>query len=107
MNTMNAKRIFMSCAVAASLLGMIVPAHAEEAHQTHPGSKISFSPLPLEIYTQEGQRPAIVFSTPCIQIEKMTNGFPPILAFENFMLAMIGKVNDSGLLPVSLEPVCI
>jgi len=104
---MNAKLFFMSCAVAAGVSGFIGPVVAGDAPQTRPGSKISFSPLPLEIYTQEGQRPAVVFSTPCIQIEKMTNGFPPILAFENFMLAMIGKVNDSGLLPISLEPVCI
>jgi hypothetical protein len=104
---MNTKRFLMSCAVAAGVSGFIGPAFAGDAPQPHPGSKISFAPLPLEIYTQEGQRPAVVFSTPCIQIEKMTNGFPPILAFENFMLAMIGKVNDSELLPISLEPVCI
>jgi hypothetical protein len=107
MNTKNAKQFFVSCAVAASLSGFIGPVFAGEAPQTHPGTKISFSPLPLEIYMQDGQRPAVVFSTPCIQIEKMTNGFPPILAFENFMLAMIGKVNESELLPISLEPVCI
>jgi hypothetical protein len=104
---MNAKQLFMSCAVAASLSGMIAPASAEAVPKSFPGTKFSFSPLPLEIYTQPGERPAVVFSTPCIQIEKMTNGFPPILAFENFMLAMIGKLNDSELLPIRLEPVCI
>jgi hypothetical protein len=104
---MHVKRILVSCAVATSLSGMYFPAHAAEAPRAIPGSKISFSPLPLEISMQPGQKPAVVFSTPCIQIEKMTHGFPPILAFENFMLAMIGKVNDSGLLPISLEPVCI
>jgi hypothetical protein len=86
---------------------MLGPAHAEEVHQTIPGSKISFAPLPLEISMQPGQKPAVVFTTPCIQIEKMTHGFPPILAFENFMFDIIGKVNDSELLPIRLEPVCI
>ncbi len=116
---MHAKRFFISCAAAATLSGMLAPAHAEDipgtvpeaspqtSPQKFPGSKISFAPLPLEIYMQPGERPAVVFSTPCIQIEKMTNGFPPILAFENFMLTMIGKVNDSELLPIRLEPVCI
>jgi len=104
---MHAKLIFMSCAVAASLSSMLGPAHAEEVHQTIPGSKISFAPLPLEISMQPGQKPAVVFTTPCIQIEKMTHGFPPILAFENFMFDIIGKVNDSELLPIRLEPVCI
>jgi hypothetical protein len=104
---MHAKRILISCAVAATLSGMHGLAQAKEEHQTIPGSKISFAPLPLEISFQPGQKPAIVFSTPCIQIEKMTNGFPPILAFENFMFVIVGMVNDSELLPVRLEPVCI
>lgn len=105
---MHAKRIFLSCAVAGCLTGVTGPAGADEASQTQslPGSKISFAPLPLEIYMQPGEKPAVVFSTPCIQIEKMTHGFPPILAFENFMFVMIGKVNDSEVLPVRLEPVC-
>jgi hypothetical protein len=104
---MHAKRILISCVVAATLSGMHSLAQAKEEHQTIPGSRISFAPLPLEISFQPGQKPAIVFSTPCIQIEKMTNGFPPILAFENFMFDIIGRVNDSELLPVRLEPVCI
>jgi hypothetical protein len=104
---MHAKRILMSCAAAASFSGMVIPAHAEQVTQTIPGTKISFAPLPLEISLQPGQKPAVVFSTPCIQIEKMTHGFPPILAFETFMFDIIGRVNDSELLPIRLEPVCI
>jgi hypothetical protein len=72
-----------------------------------PGSKIDFAPLPLQIYLQPGERPAVAFSTPCIQIERMTNGFPPVLAFENFMFTVIGNVNESGVLPVRIEPVCV
>lgn len=104
---MNTQRLFIFCAVVASLSGLAGQASAEEIAQPFPGSKMSLAPLPVEIYMQPGQKPAVVFSTPCIQIEKMTNGFPPILAFENFMLTMIGKVNDSEVLPVRLEPVCI
>jgi hypothetical protein len=84
-----------------------VQAKSERGPRPFPGSKITFAPLPVEIFMQPGQKPAVVFTTPCIQIERMTNGFPPILAFENFMLEMIGKVNDSELLPIRLEPVCI
>lgn len=102
---MYAKRIFLSCVLA----GVAGGALAAEPPQTQalPGSKISFAPLPLEIYMQPDQKPAVVFSTPCVLVEKMTFGFPPVLAFENFMFVMIGKVNDSELLPVRLEPVCI
>ena len=120
---MNTKQNCLYCAVAICLSAMPVQAMAETSVQVKtetgvpaktelgprpfPGSKITFAPLPLEIFMQPGQKPAVVFTTPCIQIERMTNGFPPILAFENFMLEMIGKVNDSELLPVRLEPVCI
>ena len=102
---MNAKRNCIACTVLACLSGLLGQAHAEGT-QTRPGSKITLAPLPVEIYMQPGQRPAVVFSTPCIQIEKLTHGFPPILAFENFMLEMIGKVNESDILPIRLEPVC-
>ena len=103
---MNTRRIFISCAVVVSLSGLAGQASAEEVAQPFPGSKISFAPLPVEVYMQQGQKPAVVFSTPCVQIEKMTHGFPPVLAFENFMFTMIGKINDSEALPVRIEPVC-
>ena len=105
---MNAKRNCFLCAAVIVLSGIHGQANAEEgAAPTLPGSKITLAPLPVEIYMQPGQKPAVVFSTPCTQIEKMTHGFPPILAFENFMLEMVGKVNASEALPVRLEPVCI
>jgi hypothetical protein len=72
-----------------------------------PGKRYSLSPLPVDIYVMKGQKPTIAFTTPCIEIEKLTHGFPPIMAFENFMFTWIGNVNDSDLLPVRLEPVCI
>ena len=74
--------------------------------QALPGTKHSLAPLPIEIYNQPGQKPAVAFSTPCIQIEKLTHGFPPIMAFQTFMFTMIGNVNESDLLPLRLEPVC-
>jgi hypothetical protein len=75
--------------------------------QSFPGKKISLAPLPVVIYLLEKQKPTVTFTTPCVQIEKMTNGFPPILAFENFMFTWIGNVNESNVLPVRIEPVCI
>jgi hypothetical protein len=78
-----------------------------QAPQAFPGTKHSLAPLPVEIYNQPGQRPTVAFSTPCIQIERMTNGFPPILAFETFMFTVIGNVNETNMLPLRLEPVCI
>lgn len=75
--------------------------------QAAPGSKISLSPLPVTIYFMDKQKPTVAFTTPCIMVERMTNGFPPIMAFENFMFEVIGNINESDLLPIKIEPVCI
>ena len=112
---MNKKQDCLAGAVLICLSGLFGQACAEDAltlprptkATTFPGSKISLTPLPVDIYLLKNQKPTVAFTTPCIQIEKMTNGFPPILAFENLMLTMVDKVNESELLPIRLEPVCI
>lgn len=95
------------CLLAMAIFLFATPALAQEAAPVIPGSRIDFRPLPLQIFMYPGQKPAAVFTTPCIQIERATHGFPPFMAFENFMFEMIGKINDSEVLPVRLEPVCI
>lgn len=76
--------------------------NAEASGRRH----ISLSPLPVDIYMNPGIRPAVAFTTPCIKIAKLTNNFPPLMAFEHLMFDIIGKVNESEALPFSLEPVC-
>jgi hypothetical protein len=88
------------------LSGLFAQAYADDAQST-PINKISFAPLPIDIYLQPNDKPTVAFTTPCVQIEKMTHGFPPILAFETFMFQMISTVNDANVLPARLEPVCI
>lgn len=96
------------CAFALpALAGEAEPVKGDLQIQAAPVRKISFSPLPLDIYLQPNMKPVLAFTTPCIQIERATNGFPPIKAFEGFMFEMIGRVNDSEILPVKIEPVCI
>lgn len=94
------------CAMAAAAQVQAAD-NRPQAPQAFPGTKYSLAPLPVEIYNQPGQKPTVAFSTPCIQIERMTNGFPPILAFETFMFTVIGNVNEMNVLPLRLEPVCI
>jgi hypothetical protein len=114
-STMNKKQNCLAGAVLICLSGLFGQAHAKDAQTmtrpakapAFPGSKISLSPLPVDIFLLKDQKPIVAFTTPCIQIERMTNGFPPILAFENFMFTVIGNVNESELLPIRLEPVCI
>ncbi|MEW6120176.1 MAG: hypothetical protein AB1593_08805 [Pseudomonadota bacterium] len=102
---MNARIRTHLCALLIALPGAAAADAA--APQAPLVNRISFAPLPLQIFMQAGQKPAVVFTTPCVQIEKATNGFPPFLAFEQFMFEMVGKINDSEALPVRLEPVCI
>lgn len=108
---MNATRFFLPGMAALCLA--IGTAHADPADPPTsaapalPGSRIDFAPLPLQFYLHPGQKPVAVFTTPCAQMEKASNGFPPFVAFEQFMFEMIGKVNDSEVLPIRLEPVCI
>jgi hypothetical protein len=69
--------------------------------------KVSFKPLPLEIYFSPNNRPAVLFTTPCLALAGLTNTFPPAKMFEIIMFTGINKLNDSEALPISLEPICI
>jgi hypothetical protein len=68
--------------------------------------KLSLAPLPVDIYVQQKEKPTVAFTTPCMVIGKMSQGFPPIIAFETAAFQMISNVNDSNVLPAKLEPVC-
>lgn len=93
------------------LAGLAGLAHAEPTEgmptpASAPGSRISFAPLPIQLYLQPGDKPTVAFVTPCIEMEKASHGFPPFLAFETFMFKMIGNMNDTNVLPMRFEPVC-
>ena len=67
--------------------------------------KVSLKPLPVEIFYNEEQRPAVAFTTPCLAMAGAVE-FPPVKMFEFMALTMIDNVNATNILPVSLEPVC-
>jgi hypothetical protein len=103
---MNTKRYCISCAILACLLGLPAQANTNGVRISNRG-KISLAPLPVDIYLRRNEKPTVAFTTPCIVMEKMTHGFPPILAFETFMFQTISNVNDTNILPARLEPVCV
>lgn len=103
---MNARRYCLFCAILGSLFGFPAQASNDGVRASNSG-KISLGPLPVHIYLRPKEKPTVAFTTPCIVIEKMTHGFPPILAFETAMFQIIGNVNDSDVLPARLEPVCV
>lgn len=102
---MNAKRVVSFCAVLAALSGMAGQAVASELPGMT-GKKISFAPMPVEIFMQPNERPAMVVALPCRLAEKMSLGFPPFFAMETMMFQMVGHMNNTNMMPMRFEPVC-
>ena len=102
---MNTKRIALVYSVLAALSGVAHQATANEL----PGTtikKISFAPMPVEIFMQPNERPAMVVALPCRLAEKMSFGFPPFAAMETMMFQMVGNMNNTNMMPMRFEPVC-
>ncbi|MGO9443961.1 MAG: hypothetical protein ACLPXB_04195 [Thiobacillaceae bacterium] len=130
---MTTKRCCCTFAVLACILGLSGSAHAEKVHtvaptndasgvaessepaalpgqkpvEPLPSSKISFAPMPVDMYLQQGQKPIVAVTMPCIEMGKAFQAFPLFTTFENLMFQMIGNMNDSEMLPMKFEPVCI
>lgn len=103
---MNTKRYVLSCAVLACLSGFATQAYANESPPGLVGKKISLSPLPVEIFLQPNERPALVVAMPCAMVEKMTFGFPPVNVMETMFFQMVGTMNNTNMMPARFEPVC-
>ena len=103
---MNTKRYVFSCAILVCLSGLATQAYANESPPGLGGKKISFAPMPVEIFMQPNERPAMVVAMPCAMVEKMTFGFPPVAAMENVFFQMVGTMNDTNMMPMRFEPVC-
>lgn len=102
---MKTSRLYLSCAVLACLSGFATQAYANEVPGLA-GKKISLAPMPVEIFLQANERPAMVVAMPCAMVEKMTFGFPPVTAMESMFFQMVGTMNDTNLMPLRFEPVC-
>lgn len=97
----------LACAMTLCLAAVQASAHAGAATpQSGPGTRTHFGPLPMEMYSQPGQKTALIMKLPCRMVETITFGFPPVLFFENVMFQMVGTMNDTGMLPLRMEPVC-
>ena len=102
---MNTKRGVLVCTVLAALSGVGTQAVANEIPGMS-GKKISFAPMPVDIFMQTNERPAMVVALPCKLAEKMSFGFPPFAAMENMMFQMVGNMNNTNMMPMRFEPVC-
>lgn len=102
---MNMKRHVLSCVALACLSGLATQAYAIGTPGLA-GKKISLAPLPVQIFMQPNERPALVVAMPCAMVNKMTFGFPPVTVMETVFFQMVGTVNSTNIMPVSFEPVC-
>jgi len=102
---MKTSRLYLSCAVLACLSGLATQAYANQPSSLG-GKKISLAPIPVEIFLQPNERPALVVAMPCAMVEKMTFGFPPVTAMETVFFQMVGTMNNTNMMPLRFEPVC-
>jgi hypothetical protein len=60
---------------------------------------------PVQVHMQPGEKPVVLFSSPCMLIAKIDHGFPPTTAFREIMVNAILATNN--LRPIDLQPVCM
>lgn len=97
---MNGKRCLI-CALFVWLSGFVGLSHARDAQ----AAQHSLLPeLPVHLYTPEGQKPVLTFSTPCMELAKFDRGEGPLASMRELMAMAV--VQTSQLLPIDLQPVC-
>ncbi len=104
-NHMKTTPHYLSCAVLVGLSGLAIQAYANDTPGLI-GKKISFAPMPVEIFLQPNEKPVMVVAMPCSLVEKMSFGFPPVTLAETFMFQMVGIMNNTNMMPMRFEPVC-
>jgi hypothetical protein len=104
-NHMKTTPHYLSCAILACLSGLATQAYANDTPDLV-SKKISFAPMPVEIFLQPDEKPAMVVAMPCSLVEKMSAGFPPVTLAETFMFQMVGVMNNTNMMPIRFEPVC-
>jgi hypothetical protein len=98
---MNTKRCLV-CTLMFWLFGWFGAAHAREPN------KDEFREIdsgPVKLYLQKGQRPVVLFTTPCLELARIDHGLSPFALFREVMAHAVLEVNK--VLPLDVQPVCM
>lgn len=96
----NGKRCLI-CVVFTWLLGFL---GATQAADSHARADDLLGNLPVRLYTPTGQKPILLFSTPCMELAKLDHGIGPLAGMRDLMARAV--LQTSSLLPIDLQPVC-
>jgi hypothetical protein len=99
---MNTKRCLI-CALILWLGGFFTLAQARE--QKAPPTPQAGNFLPIRLYTLPGQRPTLLFTTPCLLLAHFDHGNGPLAAVRDTLARAVIATNK--VLPVNIEPVCM
>ena len=98
---MNARRCLI-CVFIVWLSGFAGAANAREAGAP---AVQRLKAGPVQVHMQAGEKPIVLFSTPCMLIARLDRGFPPTTAFREMMVNAVLATNIVR--PFELQPVCM
>jgi hypothetical protein len=84
------------------LSGFVGSANARES-KASPVQRLNAGPV--QVHMQSGEKPLVLFSTPCMLIARLDHGFPPTAAFREMMVNVVLATNIVR--PFELQPVCM
>lgn len=97
----NRKRCLI-CVVFVWLLGFLGLSQAGDSHAKADDALASL--LPVRLYMPAGEKPKVLFSTPCMELAKIDHGIGPLAGMRDLMAMAV--IESSKLLPIDLQPVC-
>lgn len=92
------------CLICVALLWLLGFLGVSQAAESHAKSDDLLGMLPVRLYTPAGQKPTLLFSTPCMELAKLDHGIGPLAAMRDLMAMAVLETNR--VLPIDLQPVC-
>lgn len=89
------------CVLFVWLLGFL---GVSQAGDSHAKADDPLAGLPVRLYTPAGQKPLLLFSTPCMELAKLDHGIGPLAGMRDLMAMAV--LETSRILPIDLQPVC-
>jgi hypothetical protein len=98
---MNSRRCLI-CVLMVWLSGFAGAANAREVNAP---AVQRLKAGPVQLHIQAGEKPIVMFSSPCMLIAQIDRGFPPTTVFREMMVNVVLATNFVR--PFELQPVCM